>query len=177
MNDLNEWTWPDFVIHIDFVSLHKDAFPSWRHYCPSDSYIIQSKVESGVCVCVFFFPEGPNCVLKSSSARRWPSTVHISAHTDSMLITFVPLTQSVSARQLGASWGQKSLSEPFECQRLLPLLFPLCCVSVGWLCLFMCVFFRGLEVCKEILIFLWSFFRCVLVCVAAQQRHRVCLLC
>lgn len=76
---LNEWTWPDFVSYIDFVSSPQRCFSCWRHYYPSDPYIMQSEVESA------FWPEVLAAVRWSElyvnvPVRLVPSTVHSGAH-------------------------------------------------------------------------------------------------
>lgn len=79
VNELNEWTWPDFVSYIDFVSSPQRCFSCWRHYYPSDAYIMQSEVESAFC------PEVLAAVRWSElydnvPVRLVPSTVRSGAH-------------------------------------------------------------------------------------------------
>lgn len=117
---------PDFVYHIDFVSLPQRCFSCWMHYYPSDGYIIQSKVESVSC------PEVFTVWWSQLYVNVWAcpcSVQYTAAHTDSMLINFVPINAVCSLLSVGSNVGTKPFWE-FECQHLLPLISTLSCVCV-----------------------------------------------
>lgn len=121
MNEGDEWAWSD----IDFCLTAQRCSSSWRHYGPSDGYIIKSEVDSAFCPEVLFVRWSEVCVCVYTRSV-YPQLQYSVGHADSMLITFVPLTNTVRfLLSVGSSVGTKRFWD-FECQHLLPLISTLC---------------------------------------------------
>lgn len=122
MNEGDEWAWSD----IDFCLTAQRCSSCWRHYHPSHGYIIKSEVDSAFCPKVLFV-WGEVCVCVCVYTRSvYPQLQYSVGHADSMLITFVPLTNTVRfLLSVGSSVGTKRFWD-FECQHLLPLISTLC---------------------------------------------------